>query len=115
MVDGGNLNKEAEGVMGDDMNKTITSVANSNKEAGPVDGNDVNETIGNNKRRAKNERCGKDHAMKIAKTHNETDIGDDDEEEQGRQAVDGGNHNKEAEGVMGNDVNVTITSKDNSN
>ena len=53
-------------------------------------GNDVNETNGNNKRRAKNERCGNDHAMKIAKTHKETDIGDDKEEEQGRQMVDGG-------------------------
>ena len=28
--------------------------------------------------------------MKIAKTHNETDFGDDDKEEQGRQVVDGG-------------------------
>ena len=89
-VDGGNHNKEAEGVMGDDVDTTITSGAYSNKEAGPGDGNDGNETNGNNKRRAKNERRGKDHAMKIAKTHKEADIGDDDEEEQGRQMADGG-------------------------
>ena len=76
--------------MGDDVNMTITNEANSNKEAGPGNGKDVNETNGNNKRRAKNERRGKDHAMKIAKTHKEADIGDDDEEEQGRQMADGG-------------------------
>ena len=89
-VDGGNHNKEAEGVMGDDVDTTITSGAYSNKEAGPGDGNDGNKTNGNNKRRAKNERRGKDHAMKIAKTHKEADIGDDDEEEQGRQMAGGG-------------------------
>jgi hypothetical protein len=88
VVTGGHT-KEAEGQQRGRDPEDNASGANSNKEAEPVINNDVNETIGINKRRAKTGRCGKDHARKIAKTRNGTNI-DDDEEEQERQGVDGG-------------------------
>ena len=84
------VTKEYEGQQRGRDQEDTASGDNSNKEAEAVIGDDVNTTIGINKRRAKTGRRGKDHARMIGKTHNRTDIGDDGEEGQERQEGDGG-------------------------
>ena len=88
------VTKETEGQQRGKDREDNGSRANSNKEAEPVIGDNVNKTIGIrigiNKGRAKTGRRGKDHARMSGKTHNRTDIGDDGEEGQERQEGDGG-------------------------